>query len=231
MALFEKFLAGNPTGAESGPKGAESGKQRSEGDQRPDSAQRSVTEGQVEVPQAPKTQGKARNLRGGRPRLPDDQVKYIRRKGVRHDEHGRVIKHLRKRKNDGPRHYKVRRKKARELVKRTRIETNYRYVRQYNATIWRKYLQNRSWNRSIARKKGLDPDAHYQITFADWVRVWDETEAVWRDGEFHRPIELQDNPVRRRGECTWFARVDDTGAFTLDNVCIRYRYKVLQRKT
>lgn len=228
MALFEKFLsagkkprlsAGSPDGAHS-TSGAQSG-----------STQQSVTEGQVEAVR-PKTSGKfgERPARySGRPPLPDHLRKYPKRKTERHDEHGRVIKKFRKRKNDGPRHYKVRRKKARLNVKQHRVKTNYRYCRQYDASIWRKYLQNRQWNRRTAKKKGLDPDAFYRITFADWLRVWSESEDVYRDGRLYRPVELQDNPVRHRGECTWFSRVDESEAFTLHNVCIRYRGKPLKR--
>lgn len=227
MALFEKFLAGSASAAHSGHQDAE--QQSVEG--QADVAQRSDIEGQVEVPlSAPKTQGNGSKKLRGRPPLPDHLRKYPKRQTERHDENGRVIRKLRRRNNTGSKHWKVRRKAAREAQKRYRVKTGYRYVKQYGAASWRKYLQSRSWNRSVARKKGFDPDDYYQITFADWVRLWDETEDVWRNGRFYRPAELQNNPVRSRRECTWFARIDESKPFTPDNVCVRYRHHILRRK-
>lgn len=166
----------------------------------------------------------------GPPRKPDHELSEPRRKGERYDENGRVKKKYAKRNNTGNKHWTVRRKKVREGQRKARKKTNMRYERAYNATLRRKYIQNRSVASIYARKHGLHPEEYYKITYEDWLRLWLQAEDVWRDGKFWRPTQLADNPIKRKNDCCYFDRRDRKGAFSVENCAVFYRGKPLKQR-
>lgn len=165
-------------------------------------------------------------------RKPKHLCKRPPRYDERHDpETGWLKPKYRKRKNAGSKHYKVRLKRRRESSAEQRRKTGFKYEKQYRATLRRKYVQSRSFSRRSAIRSGSDPDRYYQITYEQWVEVWESAEDVWRDGKFWKATQLQDSPLRKRKDCTWFDRLDRSKPFTIDNVCVMYRGKPLKRKS
>lgn len=151
----------------------------------------------------------------GRPPLPDHLRKYPKRKTERHGPDGRVLPHLRKIKQAGNRHPAAKRATKRRYYKR-----NYqkRLLAQaaWRQTLRRRYSQSRSYQRLCAAKRGQDPTWMWQLSYAEYLLMWETAPAVWVEDRFVTAKSLIGNPLTTTG-ATYMDRLDRTKPFTRDN--------------
>lgn len=167
--------------------------------------------------------------KAGRPPLPDELRKYPKRKTSNHDHRGRLKPKARKNKQGvaGYKHYKVVRKQRKEYMRRKRAKGHLAKDLAYNKTLRRKYIQNRSVACIAAKRKGIDPDVYYQITYEQWLLLWAEAPSVWHESKWWRPASLASNPLICQYKCCYFDRLDRTKPFEIGNVAVFYRGKPL----
>ena len=171
---------------------------------------------------------KAKAKGPGRPRLPPEERKYPQRITERHQENGRIKRGTWKGKGGhGCKHYKVKRKRARISKARNRAKHGIEKDLAYNKTLKRKYEQNRSIARLQAKKRGINPDEYYQVTYEQWLQIWASPADVFHDNSFQRPAAIANNPLIYKKNCCYFRRIDEKKGFTLDNVAVFYRGKPL----
>lgn len=161
----------------------------------------------------------------GRPTKPDAELKQPRRNTAdRHQPNGRLKRsELKGKHKSGCKHPRVIRANRNRVNRRYRAKTNMAYARAYNATLRRKFIQNRWLAHQAAKRRGLDPAWWYQITYEDWLLLWTTRKDIFHEGSFHKAYALQNNPLKCYNNCTYFDRLDRTKPFTLDNVAIFYR--------
>jgi hypothetical protein len=153
---------------------------------------------------------------------PEKVRKYPKRFTERHGKNGRVLPKFRKRNNGGSKHWKVKKKKAREDSRKARsTPKGTAYVKRYNASLRRKYIQNRSFCKRFAARHGIDPDVWYTLTYEDWVDLWTTTEDVFiPDRGFVTAIAAQGKPSEMWK--TWCSRLDPEKPWSRENVVVRF---------
>ncbi len=157
--------------------------------------------------------------------------KYPERRTSRHDENGRVkpefVKHHWL---AGKKHWKVK-QKARRLKDKQYRSTPHgaRYVKQYNASLRRKYIQNRSIARIFARKHGFDPDVWYQLTYEDWLVLWLTSGDVYHPELGLVPAHAASGPLTKK-HTAYADRFDRSKPFTKDNIAVWWHAKPLPNK-
>lgn len=166
--------------------------------------------------------------KAGRPRK--ETVKQERKEGDRYQANGRVKPKLARKRNNGSKHYKVRRKRCREDMRKRRAKLGMVYERAYNATLRRKWIQNRSIQKLKAKRLGLNPEQFYTITYEEWEDLW--LTCV----DIYDPITSRLQPATalaggclKKGAC-FVARRDAAKAYTIDNVGVFCNGKFLGRK-
>ena len=173
----------------------------------------------------------------GRKPLPDHLRKRPKRTGERFDEHKRVKKEFVKRKDiAGKKHWKYKRMKRRLDSKRTRVNTQYRAHRKWQASLRRKYLQNRSVSRlkavRKARREGreIDLDSWYQLSYAEWLVMWATAEDIYHPTKgLITAVQACGNPIKDKW-ATYARRIDETKPFTKENMAIWHKGKQLRVK-
>lgn len=152
----------------------------------------------------------------GRPRKPA-HLKHPRSKDLsKCGPDGRVLPQYRKLpKIAGRRHHAAKRATRRRKDKR---EYEKRRVSQaaWRATLRRRYSQSRSYQRLTAQRKGLNPDAVWQLTYAEYLLIWETSPAVWTGEGFVPAKSLIGNPLVSKLN-TYLDRLDRTKPFTRDN--------------
>ena len=168
---------------------------------------------------------------------PDHLRKRPKRGGPTFDEHRRVKKEFVKRKDiAGKRHWKAKRKKARLSQKAMRHRTQWKCHRKWQASLRRKYCQNRSVSRLRAVRKAqregreIDLDSWYALSYAEWVILWATAEDVYIPNKgFVSAVEACGNPLTNEW-ATYARRIDETKPFTKENMAIWQKGKRLSVK-
>src|SRR6478735_5334865 len=183
-----------------------------------------------DIPQAepPKKKGNSK---------PDHERKRPKRGGPTFDENRRVKKEFVKRKDiAGKKHGKAKRKRARLAQKNMRHRTQWKCHRKWQASLRRKYCQNRSVSRLRAARKAeregreIDLDSWYQLSYPEWVVLWATAENIYHPSKGLLPaIEACGNPLTDE-YATYARRIDETKPFTKDNMAIWQKGKQLRVK-
>jgi len=170
--------------------------------------------------------------RPGRPRKPDSELKQPRKDPSRYSKiTGRLLPSKRKQKLKRT-HYKIRRKWWRDKRREVRAATGLAYERQYNATLRRKYIQSRSIAKLYAKRKGIDPDFWYQLTYAEWVVLWATSSDVEHPTRGRlKAAQATTNPIACGWkDCTWASQIDKEKPWMAGNVVIRWNGEPLPNK-
>lgn len=177
-------------------------------------------------PPEPEPEKPARRKPGPKP-----SGKYKSKWTDRHDKFGRVKPEYATRPDiAGKKHWKAKRKARQEGDRRYR-STPYgaQYVKQYNASLRRKYIQNRSVARIFARKHGMDPFWWYQLTYSDWLVLWTTSEEVYHPELGLVPATAAQGPCVKK-HTTYADRFDRTKPYTTDNIAVWYHGKPLKNR-
>lgn len=171
-------------------------------------------------PEEPKPQGRSRK---------PAHLKHPRSKNLDQcDAQGRVLPEFRKHKKiAGRRHYAV--KRAVLKARRKRLYARNRLKQKaLRDGLKRKFVQHRSYHRLKAKRRGLDPDQYYKLTYAEYLLIWHQAPQVFIPDRGLVPArELIDNPVKHLFNCTYLDRRDTGLPFTRDNTKVFYRGKEL----
>jgi hypothetical protein len=159
--------------------------------------------------------------------------KYRKRFSEKEDEFGRrkpEFVHPKYKTRSGKKHYKTRRKARNDWDKQYRSHGHGKaYVARYNASLRRKWIQNRHVAWTYARKHGIDPDYWYQITFDQWVVLWTTAESVYHPEKGLVPaFAVQGPPTKKHTAYT--DRLDRRKPFTADNVFVFWHGKPVKSK-
>ncbi len=162
---------------------------------------------------------------GNQPPEPEPEKfrRYPKRYTEKHGSNGRLLRKFVKSKwVAGGNHWKVKRKNYRESSRKKRATPKgAAYVRQYNGSLRRKYVQSRSFCRRYAERHGIDPDTWFQVTFEDWTELWTTTEDVFvPDKGFVTAVACQGQPFYPWK--TWCSRLDFEKPWTRDNIVVRF---------
>ena len=166
---------------------------------------------------------------GGRPRKPK-HLKHPRSKDLdRCGPDGRVLKQFLKRPKTAGRYSTPSKRKTR----RERWKRQYRKgalaQKAYRQSLKRRYYQSRSLARLKAVKHGLDPLHWYQLTYADFLLLWETAPMIYLP-EKQCMVEaksLINNPIKLKNQCTYLDRLDKGQPFTRENCRVFYRGKPL----
>lgn len=175
--------------------------------------------------------------RKGRQCLPDHLRKRPKRTGDKFDKDKRVKKEYVKRKDiAGKKHWKAKRKKKRLDQKKCRHKTQWKCHRKWQASLRRKYLQNRSVSRLRAVRKAqregreIDLDSWYALSYAEWLVLWATAEDVYiPDKGLMSAVQACGNPLKDEW-ATYARRIDEGKPFTKENMAIWQKGKRLSVK-
>ena len=161
-------------------------------------------------------QSAAKRRPRGRPCKPDSERKYPKRKDHRHGPDGRVLRKYRKRKGPvGWRH-----PAAKRATRKRKYKRNYQQrkaeQRLYRQTLRRRYSQSQSYQRLTAQRQGKDPKEVWQLSYAEYLLMWETAPPVWIENRFVTAKSLIGNPLVSDLN-TYMDRLDRTKPFTRDN--------------
>lgn len=154
--------------------------------------------------------------RVGRPRK-DPKDRHPRSKDIdKCDENGRLLpQYVKRKKQAGKKHYAARRARIKAQWKRDYARRK-DSQRAWQKTLRRRYSQLRSVGRLAAKRKGMEPDSWFQLSYPEYLLMWASAPPVWDGNRFIPAKDLIGNPLLSDLH-TYVDRLDRTKPYTRDN--------------